>query len=317
MSYNESVEREIPSFEEYSRAPIFKNLPNINYFTVTVQIPKVYQWFKGSLSDRLAGRMYDEVLRVLEAARFYSYEQLKISQTQNTVGVVYEDDVFSFSLSIDSDGDLTLRRSGSSFERFHEWYVRLMPSLESLVSRLIQAIVEEVTEERLGHITDQFARKFEIQPVRASFQFRFVAYDLHRPPSDNNERNLAVMTKLVDELPQESGHLAPVTRESFAEYGRMDVKLSRWSSHPMGWAREVYTVEAPANRNYSALWFDFSYVGETKDDAHGVRTPLDASSFLKFIEAPYVNFLKERAIEAFLADLTDSFVFQTTAGSLP
>jgi hypothetical protein len=261
--------------------------------------------------------MYDEVLRVLEAAKFYSYEQLKIQQTQNAVGVAYEDDVFSFGLSIDSDGDLVLRRSGSSFERFHEWYVRLMPSLESLVSRIMQAIVEEVAEERLGRSIEQFTRKLDIQPVRASFRFRFIAYDLHRPPSENNERNLAVMTKLVGELPQESGHLAPVTRESFAEYGRMDVTLSRWSSHPMGWAREVYAVEAPANRSYSAIWFDFSYIGETKDDAYGVRSPLDASSFLKFIEAPYVYFLKERAIEAFVADLTESFVFQTTAGSLP
>lgn len=317
MSVDEATEREIPPFEVFSAAAIFRNLPNINYFRVAIEIPKVYQWFKSTFSPRLAGRMYDEVMRVLEAAEFYSYERLKIRQEQDSIGVMYDDDQFQFGVFLESDGDLTIRRSGSSFVRFHEWYVRLMPSLESMVNRIIQAMVEEVTEDRMFRGGDTFSRKLDIQAVRVQYQFRFIAYDLHRPPSETSERNLAVMTKLVDALPQESGHLAPVTRDAFAQYGRMDVTLSRWSRHPMGWAREVYTVEAPSNRNYSALWFDFSYIGETRDEGEGTRTPFEASSFLKFIEAPYVYFLKERVIEAFLSDLTESFVFQTTAGSLP
>jgi hypothetical protein len=316
----ETIEREIPPFEEFSMAPVFGNLKNINRFELLVEVPKLYRITGSSASQYLVGTLYDEVTRALEAASFYAFDRLRPVLDQNRAGVAFEDDDYGFQIVLDADGDIVLARSGSSFQRFHEWYRRLMPSVESLVNRLVVAFAEVVSTHRKTHSSDE-KDVHEVHPVMVSYSYNFVGYDFKRPPAETLERNVAIMTRLLGVVPQEDGHLVAVPErdiEALREYGRLDVTLSRWSENPGGKARQLYSVSAPGNRRHSTVFFNFSYRGETyQDPATGERHLFDPSDFLKFFEIPYVAFLKEKALEGFLTDLTDGFVFETTTGSLP
>jgi hypothetical protein len=300
-------------FGTYSKAPIFRNLANINNFSMLIEVPRVYRWINTPTATLVLSRLYDEVSRALTAAEFHSLNRLKPVLTQRSVSVEFDDADYGFTLVFDEDGDLNLLRRGSSFARFYEWYRRFMPSLESLVSRVLQGILEEVT---MGRPSGQSFSPV-LRPVRAQYRFRFIAYDFVRPPSDVVVRNSEVMTRLVQSLPGASGHLEGVSASAFEEFGRMDVNLNRWSPHPMGYCREVYAVEAPGNRGYSSVWFEFSYIGESREDAAGERTAFDPSLFLSRVDVPIDQFLRQRAIEAFVQDFTEGFVFQTTPSSLP
>jgi hypothetical protein len=314
-----NTDREVPAFPAFADAAIFHNLANIHSFSLVVELPKLYQFHSATLGDFLVGRMYDEVARAVEAASFYAYDRLKPIRSDYRVGVAFEDDDFAFTAAVDSDGDIVISRSGSSFRRFHEWYVRLMPSLESLISRVIAAVVE------IGNATqrrdpEKALEMRDVTPVKVVYTFGFIAYDFRRPPSDAVERNAAIMTRLLGVVPQNDGHLVAVPRGNAAaleQYGRLDVGLSRWSDNPGGKARENYTVQAPSNRSHSSIWFYFSYTGETFQAPDGTRHVFDASDFLKHFEIPYAEFLRDRALGGFLTDLTESFVFDTTTGGLP
>ncbi|MCP3973234.1 MAG: hypothetical protein GY720_01935 [bacterium] len=300
----------IQSWQEFSSPSIFANLGNISEFALSVELPKAFRWVDTSSAHRVAGRVYDELREVLVAAGFYRLESLKLLVSDERVGARYEDDAFEFIVYFDSDGDLWLRRTGSSFERFHEWYTRLMPSVRGLVDRLLMAVADETKYDA--------EMKRELQPLRSQYRFKFVGYDFTKPPSKEIQRNVAILTRLVAALPDEAGHLSDgVGNTQLEDFGRLDFSISRWDRSGRSPAREVYTVEGPANRRRTSLWFDFGYVGETYESADGGREPFDPSAFLSEYEIPYVQFLRNRALSKFVSELTEGHVFLTTAGRLP
>jgi len=295
----------IPPWHEYRKPGIFTNLSNINGFAILIELPKAARWVATPSAQRVAAKVYDEVRGVLEAAEFYEIQHLDLVVSDEKIGVRYRDDEYAFSVLFDSDGDLAIRREGSSFERFHEWYVRFMPSLRGLVDRLLQAVSEEVYAE-VGR---------ELKQIRAQYTFEIIAYDLKKPAVDGIERNTSVLKKLLNSMPDQDGHIREDLESD--ELGRVDVSVNRWDTTGQSPVREIYRVEAPANRRYTSLWFSFVYVGETWASRDNVRGPFDPTTFLSEYEPPYVNFLRGKALLNFVAELTDGYEFQTTAGRLP
>jgi len=311
--------RSIPAWSEYRKAPIFRNLSNILGFDLLVEVPRMYQWVGGELAPYVVSRMYEEVMVVLDSAAFYSFERISATVSSDRAGVTYLDDEFGFSVYFEESGNLRIERSGSTLERFYHWYVRIMPSLTSLVNRILTAVADVLRSGRDTSSLRTPSRPLELRPVGVQYSFRFLAYDFTRPPSEDVDRNVVILRELLRAVPGPTGHLHDATKlEQAGHFGRIDIALSRFMQDRAGeWAREIYRMEAPSNRRYTTLWFDFIYKGETFETPEGERVRFSPDAFLHAYELPFVDFLKQRVIEGFLTQLTASTMFETSTGSLP
>ncbi|MGY1502924.1 hypothetical protein ACW4TU_41220 [Streptomyces sp. QTS52] len=316
----------VPAWEDFRSPPIFENLENVNAFDLTVELPKVLRMASRDQLFIVTDLIYAEVFKILKEAHFHARDRLTLVNSESQVGCSYDDDEFGFEVFIDSDGDLRITRQGSSFSRFHQWYVGLMPSVETLVSRIVDQLGQLAASKYTSTVLQAALQEDQsegeeglLKPLRVQFTYRFIAYDFMIAPAKTALPNYAVMKKLLGVLPRPDGSLRETKddQESPEQFGRLDYRASRWTKDSgEAWGRQAYSIEAPGNRRFSTVWASFSYVGETKVDGAS-RSEFDATNFLKRYQVPYVEFLRERALDNFLGNLTAGMTFQTATGRLP
>ena len=129
--------------------------------------------------------------------------------------------------------------------------------------------------------------------------------------------NSEVLEELVPRCPGEAGSLASTETET-KSIARLDATFQKWQQRNGRTWIEIYSVEAPSNRDWSSIWTTFSMVGRSfEGPSGGVRTEFEAAAFISDYVTPYIEFLRDRGLQGFLSGLTAGRTFSTTAGSLP
>lgn len=279
---------------------------SISEFTFEAAIPPLGVAADELILNRVARDLYATFLDVLEEARFFREDSLELRINSRGFEILFQDADLEFSFSL-SDGRLSLRRRGSGLSRFKEWYSRIMPSLNGIVDKVSSSLVE--------HAEWPTARV-----LQAQMAFRVIAYDFIPVGSENRTsvKNARIMDRLVRSVPGFDGKLESPTAED-SDLGRVDYKLSRWVLQPaLPPVREIFHVEAPSNRSYSALWLTYVVSGETRFESDGNRSMFDFSVFTEdngmwVYEDLFINHF----IKGFVGDLTQGYTFETTVGQLP
>jgi len=292
---------EIPNFGQYANSQIFTLLADIAEFSVVAETPPLY-WGDSSSSRRVVDKLYENLRDVVQAAGFYYEDELKALVEAGGVGIEYRDDKFAFGLACTSD-KIIIKRPGSRFSNFHDWYVSFMPSAQSVLAKTITILSEET------------GRKIDI--LRSMYRFNFLIYDLESENTRKRVLNSEIMRRLVRGYPDERGMITD-SPAILGNLGRVDVNLTRWIGEEGNRRRLVFAAEAPGNLQYSTLWLRFEYIGETytsPDDGH--REPFSPNEFLTEYTQAYVSFLRDIAINGFMDWLLRGYYFKSTAGPLP
>ncbi|MGH8513350.1 MAG: hypothetical protein ACREV8_05325, partial [Gammaproteobacteria bacterium] len=203
---------------------------------------------------------------------------------------------------------LAIMRQGSSFERFHRWYVELAPHFGGLVEKICSAIEESI------RAASGLERHMKVQD--AGYAFRFIIFDV-RDPDGRILTNAEVLQDLIPQSPGPAGRLIE-TRGDTKSVARLDVSFQKWQERDGRPWIESYNVEAPSNRDWSSVWVTFSMAGRSFErPSDGARVDFDATSFISDYVTPLVEFLRERGLNGFLRDLLAGRPFSTTASVLP
>jgi len=261
----------------------------------------------------------------LDLASFYGHHALKIERTEDEFRAIYRDPDYHFKLILNRDGRIILSRSGSSLKLFHDWYRYFAISMPGIVDKLLDVIA------RNSGIAEHKPENIKI--VEVSFQFQVLLGHLVDEETGQPAKNLQAMERLISQVPGSDGHLQPpvsltgsltsdaMAGEEVPVLGRLDAKMSRTSILPGSgskdaapqFAREFYQVEAPANSNWSTLWFEFDLIGRSAEAASGRRYEFDHGKFLRrsTYEEVYLGFFRDRALRGFLADVTAGLAYQS------
>ena len=129
--------------------------------------------------------------------------------------------------------------------------------------------------------------------------------------------NSEVLAQLVPRCTGESGSLANTETET-ESIAMLDASFQKWQARDGRRWIEIYSVEAPSNRDWSSILMTFAMVGRSfEGPSGGQRAEFESVSFVSDYVTPYIEFLRERGLNGFLAGLTDGRSFSTAAGSLP
>lgn len=286
---------------------VLGDLKDLNLFTFNAELPMTVIWANDEVRLRVAQLVYDEVLEVLRVSGLYRYDQLAIIASAEQIIVRYTDDRYGFEVAL-RDETLVISRQGSSFARFHRWYVEVAPHFAGLVAKVSAAIEEAIRS------ATNLDRRMPVQS--AHFNFRFIIYDVL---SDTGEKllNSQVLEDLVPRSPGPNGSLGATESET-KSIARLDASFQKWQERDGKPWIEVYNVEAPSNRDWSSIWITFSMSGRSFErPSDGARVDFDAASFISDYVTPLVEFLRERGLKGFLTSVLVGRRFSTTAGSLP
>lgn len=310
LSSDEHGQAFLVDWPMYSNSPIFEHLSAINLFQLSIQFPRFRSWLDSSQMSSIEDCVYEEAYELLRRSGLYHYDQLKRAQTPNTVGVHYEDSDTDFQLQMSNTNELILHRKGSSMERFYEWYRVVMPEMHRVYERIRQFL------ETLSAPTNGTRR--EILPARAAFVFKFVLHDFNQQRRGGQTlKNSSLTSSMLKRVPGLDGHLVDLDETQLGSLGRVDLAVSRWVHAPGGAIRGIYDTQAPGNLDYGTLWLGFHYLAETRDEHGGKRHEPDYSAFLRRYDHPVSDFLRDRALDGFLSDLTVGVAFKATPGLLP
>ena len=297
-------------WKDYSASAIFEHLAAINFFQLSIQFPRFRAWTDATQMQQLADCLYEETYELLSRSGLYHYHRLERITSSSAVGVHYDDADSDFQIQISTTNELILQRKGSSMERFYEWYRLVMPEIHRLYVK-IREFLETLSEPGAGS-------RRSIQPARAGYIFKYILHDFEELKRGHADvKNSALMKACLSRIPGTDGRLVDLDELQLGSLGRIDLAVSRWIDAPGGSVREIYNVEAPGNLDYGTLWLDFHYLAETRDDTSGKRHEPDFSEFLRRYDHPVTDFLRDRALDGLLSDLTAGVSFHATPGLLP
>ena len=299
----------IVPWEEFSKPEIFEHVRNVRDFDMQVQYPRFLREDDSKPRERFADRLYEELYYVVRDAKLARFEQVKRFTTSDALGAEYDDSDYQFTVGVDRDLTLRLRRPGSSFERFYRWYETFMPHF----GRLVQSVTLEYQQ----IVNTREGTEIVVAPSRALYRYRFLLHNFRSVKRRASVKNTRLLSAALQRVPGRDGKLVTLEDALLPEMGRVDISISRWNQSPSGMIREIYSLEAPANRDYGALWADFTYVGETGPTELPPRTIVDFDVFFERIDIPLNDFLHTRCLQNFIGTLTDNITFDTTAGELP
>jgi len=296
---------------EFANEDIFSYVDSIHQFSLMLQFPQFKSWTDVRAMRRIQDRLYEEAYELLFASQLYRYEELKRTEDAGSIGIEYHDADHEFSLDTSLTNEVTLTRGGSSFQRFYTWYSTVMGHLATVFSAVKSELESEAKQDEDGPRT--------ITPSRGAYRFAFVLHDFTEGPRKKTVRNSHLVSRALTHVPGPDGRLVTLSEEQLATLGRIDISFSRWQEPPTGPVREIYTIQAPGNRDYGVLWADFTYVAETPAETHGkeARNQPDFDAFIDRFDLPLNDFLRDRALVGFLSALTKGLQFKTTPGQLP
>lgn len=290
------------TFAQYASSQIFSKLVDIREFALVAEVPPLFTWSDAKLARKVADRIFEQLRDVVRAARFYFDTELKASIDEDGVAITYADDRYDFRV-VCQGSSIAIHRRGSSLSNFHGWYTALMPSAQGIVTNVANILSQES------------GRKLDI--IRAQYHFKFLIYDIQPDNQTKTVRNSEIMRKLLNGFPDDSGRMTTV-QDTLQTVSRADVSVGRWIGADQRRRLVRYSVEAPANMEWSSLWFHFTYGSEsyTSPDT-GVRMEVSAEGVLAEYEAAYIEFLRGCAINGFLESLMTGYRFRTTASDIP
>lgn len=290
-----------------ANSPVLGSLKDINYFHFRTELPMAVVWANDEVRIRVAQLAFDEVMEILRVSGLFKYDQLTVLAGDEQIVVQYNDDRYQFEVNLQGEG-LTITRRGSSMDRFHRWYVEVAPHFGGLVEKICAAI-----EEAIRSVTS-LQRRMVVQS--ASYNFRFILYDV-KDASGRVLLNSEVLEELVPRCPGPDGSPAGTEHET-RSIARLDVSFQKWQQREGRTWIEIYSLEAPSNRDWSSIWATFVMVGRSfEDPASGVRSEFESSAFISDYVTPYIEFLRDRGLNGFLYGLAAGRNFSTAAGSLP
>jgi hypothetical protein len=150
--------------------------------------------------------------------------------------------------------------------------------------------------------------------TNVAYNFGFVCHDF----SDGGRslKNFQVLNRLITLVPGPGGEIAAMSDDP-KEISRLDYKANCWDVDGDSRRRLTYAAKAPANRNYSGLWFDFGYGHDTYTDPEtGFRQAGEPVLLLDEHERVY-SFMWHRAVGGFMRSVLNRITFDTTASYIP
>jgi len=276
------------------------NVDDINNFQITIEFPMIADWEDDKTRSRFQDRLHDDTIQLLRTSEFYSESRLEQSKFADHFAIEYSDDVNDFKISC-YQNRIVIQKRGIRMESFHRWYFSAAPSFRVLVHSLIE-LMEQVLERKLA-ITD------------VHYYFGFILYDFRK--DGRLFKNYEVLKRLVTKVPSDTGMIQDVD-EGNLEISRADYKVSCWDVSADGDRRLIsYSVEAPANREYSGLWFTFAYgSGTYTDPKTGKREWTQPDRLLDEHEKVY-EFIWKRGVKGFIKSLLDGLTFKSTTTYIP
>lgn len=282
---------------------------HVSDFQFVATIPPVASGADEVVMGKVARGVYSQMLDVLSASGFHHQDDLELKLNTRGFELVFKDADLGFQFGM-ADNNVVLRRSGSTIARFDAWYSQLMPSMGSLVDQVLAGMRE-------------FGEWSRVDVLRAQMSFQVIAYEFIPESSgagseESPVKNTQLMTRLISSVPNTNGKLGLPDGDG-AELGRIDYSVSRWVELGLGsHLREIYSVEAPGNRNYSSLWFTYSASGETYNEGEGTRSPFEFAAMIGDNgRTVYDELFRKHFLNAFIPDILEGYRFQTTAGQLP
>jgi hypothetical protein len=297
---------DFPAFGTYGNSRIFSSLSDIQEFSLVVETPPISAWTDDKFSNNVRNKMYGNLLEVVRAAKFYYEDHLSTSRELTGIEVSYDDDRYYFSVECNVNY-IIIKRRGSTFANFHDWYKAFMPSAQSVVANAVTILSDETGR--------------TINPLRASHRFKFLIYDI-RSSNDRSKlvRNSEIVQKLLRVFPDEFGRPAEPEKspEVLSSLGRLDINLTRWIGDEDNRRRLRFSVEAPGNLGYSTLWFTFEYIGESYTSPEtNQREAFNPDVFLTEHSQAYTAFLRDSAINGFMTWLLNGYDFKSSIGRAP
>lgn len=306
------------TFEVFVSPEIFFSVKNVASFRFSAKLAYAGRWEGSDEPKRISQKLYYYLLGILHATDFHDPQQLQVFYQEGGFKIVYEDPEYGFTVILSESGWFRLERDGSSLERFHQWYTKLMPSLQGIIETVKSAVNEEISR-TTGVRRSESDEQDYMQLQQAGYEFDVIAYGFRRSNAHGRSSNLDLMMRALTLLPDDHGRLTRSDEQKRESFGRINYSVGRWSGNGEARRREVYQVSAPSNNEWSSLWFTFSYIGDSYISPEGLRAPFVEKDFLTSRGAlvPYVDFFRNRALCGFVATLTDSYEFSTTPDILP
>jgi hypothetical protein len=293
---------------KYSEPGIFESVRNLAKFRLVAKVGYVGRWQGTDEPRKISQKLYYYLLGTLSAAGFHDPQRLEIYYQERLFRISYNDPEYGFRIAFNEAGWIEVDRDGSSLERFHEWYVKIMPLMQGIVNTLKSSVNEEI---------NRSAEYLNLQ--QASYEFQVIAYNFHRSNAKRRSTNMELMKRALTLLPDDNGRLADSSQQQPEAFGRVNYLIGRWVGTEQMKRREVYEVSAPSNNEWSSLWFTFNYIGDSYTSPEGARSPFNDKDFVsaRGALAPYVDFLRNRALCGFVTTLTEGYAFITTPDILP
>lgn len=291
----------IPAWDAQDKQGAFAyRVGNINNFVLSASFPAIADWENPRLRSLLHDRLHDDLSKLLRQAEFYSEHRLEQKTGSDYFTVHYNDDIYDFQVSCHGNR-IVLHKTGILLKTFHHWYHAAVPG------------VKTVFESLLSLMSSELKRNQGITGV--SYEFGFVAYDF----ADGGRplKNFQVMNRLITLVPDSTGEIHPMSEDPNS-ISRLDYAANTWDVDAEGSRRRLtYAARAPANCNYSGLWFDFAYGSETYANPEtGLREAAEPVFLLDEYERVY-DFMWHRAIDGFMKSLLNRIAFETTATYIP
>ncbi|MEV6159900.1 hypothetical protein AB0L53_57135 [Nonomuraea sp. NPDC052129] len=291
-------------FEQYANHPFFRYLDNINEFAITAAVPPVGAplWNDPKFISVVTEKAYDYLREVIKGSDFYYESELSLYRDASGFGVRYADDEYGFRVLF-REGQILIRRAGSNFRTFHDWFTRFMSAGQGIVTKAT------------GILSESCERRIDV--LQASFDFEFIVYDITPEGSNASVRNPEIMKTLIKTWPGTTGVVSD-DLDVLNTVARADFAVHRWADVRDMKCLERYSISAPANNRWNSLWFEFQLRGESyTDPENGKRTAFNPTAFLNAYDDAYITFLRGKAILGFMNSLLAGHRFKSTPSSLP
>lgn len=286
---------------------VLASIRKIREFSMTISFQKLMQNWDEPMRRALVLALYSATAKAMETAKFLNFTAIEVRDSASDVTLSHSDDQNHFRIEISTDR-MRVTRRGSSLAQFHEWYSAFVPTMST-----IWTSVKHVLDSRLG---------IDLPPLAIDYNFKLLLENLRDSDTTSTPtRNTAVVAKVLPHFPNYAGphyddpnsiQARTVALDTAAEeLGRMDIKFSRRvligpSDQERVW---WYTIEAPANQQWSTLWFDFSYVARNESSNNANRVDL---AFEEWAQA-YEVFFIDSCLRGLVRRLLEGLEFDTTS----
>ena len=297
LNQNEELSQLSTNLVNVLQGSLSSPINHIRTFSVSASWPRITQWANDEVRRKLAATIFDNLREVVNSSGFYYDHELKLTFNDDEIIVVYEDDIYDFSVRVTPDG-VSLLKSIIEVKTFAAWVYNIMDSIQSIL-KTIKGTVKELYKRDVAFTT-------------VTYEIQILLFDF-RDEEGNAVTNSAIMTKLFRAFPDKEGNLFGAgAKDDLEAVSRADYNVHQWVGTGDEARNTKYRVEAPFNRIKSTLWFTFAYSGLSYTSPNGERwkgTPDD----LVNETGQFLEHIQGRAISKFMRDLLEGHRFDSAS----